>query len=726
MAEKGTVHFSKKKVPMLHHISKKGIPVVSAIPAAAKYFRDADVTDGISALFEIVEGRITKVTIEGKEEIDPRQSLVSNPHASAQSRSASQPARRTIDRGYPPRVPARRNATAPFNFIPADQVALGFVPPTSDTADVTLYGRISCTLKALSPLLVAGPQGRTLDEAPTRREFFKLNQKPVIPGSSLKGMLRTTLECLSLAPLAPVSDRKIPYRGVGDDEQKIIYNALFIEQIGRDLHLKPKVKAAFLEIDGADVKLTPCEWARVPYSVIGDYFGGRSDLFATLADKASRISVADRRINDYYALEKLNEWHSKTGDRPIGFDLDPNQWHGAGGSSRGMMHFYNLVRQFHTGGTHTGTLVFTGHVPRKSKDYIFYNPLNQKLVIDYDVYREFLEQMSKKQRSYWERLNELRKGRIPIFYLEDVIGLPKHLGLAQLFRVPSMTYPESLVGLDLSDPNRPRDVCQCIFGYVEGKGGRRGRVAINPASLRHGMSIPMTYAHVVTGDPNPSCAALYLIQPDSVSCRVSGRNITNQVRGYNNSESALRGKKLYWHRDPNVPQPPNNNPAMQSIYCPLQSGVEFSFSLDFEGLSRVELGGLLEAIDLPKGHAHKLGLGKPFGFGSVRITIDQLEAWEGRRAYQDLGSRLRGQRTSQFGKDDVESLKEKFRKAITSALGVPESEFESLNAIKSFRRMSDFEQRPANVRTEYMALSTPDTERPSYKWKSVLPNVLDI
>lgn len=39
-------------------------------------------------------------------------------------------------------------------------------------------------------------------------------------------------------------------------------------------------------------------------------------------------------------------------------------------------------------------------------------------------------------------------------------------------------------------------------------------------------------------------------------------------------------------------------------------------------LELVELGALLWLLDLPKEHYHRLGGGKPFGFGSVKLSID--------------------------------------------------------------------------------------------------------
>lgn len=47
----------------------------------------------------------------------------------------------------------------------------------------------------------------------------------------------------------------------------------------------------------------------------------------------------------------------------------------------------------------------------------------------------------------------------------------------------------------------------------------------------------------------------------------------------------------------------------------------FESKIRFENLTEVELGALLFVLDLPEGCAHKLGMGKPLGLGSVKITL---------------------------------------------------------------------------------------------------------
>ena len=65
-------------------------------------------------------------------------------------------------------------------------------------------------------------------------------------------------------------------------------------------------------------------------------------------------------------------------------------------------------------------------------------------------------------------------------------------------------------------------------------------------------------------------------------------------------------------------QPDDQNRSIQGW---VKTGTRFFLEIDVTNLSRVELGALLFLLTLPPGHHHRLGGGKPLGFGSVRLEI---------------------------------------------------------------------------------------------------------
>ena len=60
--------------------------------------------------------------------------------------------------------------------------------------------------------------------------------------------------------------------------------------------------------------------------------------------------------------------------------------------------------------------------------------------------------------------------------------------------------------------------------------------------------------------------------------------------------------------------------TQHTIIQPINPGLKFTSRIRFENLSNVELGALLMALDLPDKCAHKLGMAKPLGLGSVKIS----------------------------------------------------------------------------------------------------------
>jgi CRISPR-associated protein (TIGR03986 family) len=68
----------------------------------------------------------------------------------------------------------------------------------------------------------------------------------------------------------------------------------------------------------------------------------------------------------------------------------------------------------------------------------------------------------------------------------------------------------------------------------------------------------------------------------------------------------------------------------RTITAWVKPGTTFTFTLEVTNLSNVELGALLWLLDLPEGHYHRLGGGKPLGLGSVRLNIDSLDLKTGK------------------------------------------------------------------------------------------------
>lgn len=156
---------------------------------------------------------------------------------------------------------AKRTATAPYNFIEFKKNAI--VPSSfSEKSSAPLYsGTIRVSLKSLSPLLVAAKSENNSEannvKTDKKRDLLRLNNKsPVIPGSSIKGMLRSLVEAFSFSSMLTVSDKKIFWRDVAsnEDDPNNTYKQLLAED---------KVKAGFLVKEGASYFIQKASWKAI-------------------------------------------------------------------------------------------------------------------------------------------------------------------------------------------------------------------------------------------------------------------------------------------------------------------------------------------------------------------------------------------------------------------------------------------------------------------------------
>ena len=149
----------------------------------------------------------------------------------------------------------------------------------------------------------------------------------------------------------------------------------------------------------------------------------------------------------------------------------------------------------------------------------------------------------------------------------------------------------------------------------------------------------------ILSSPKVSSTEFYMEQPDQYAETFNyDYKISARTPRWIDSPR-LRGRKYYWHSDPKgtnigkksdekilMPNERNlDSPDQVQIIRPVLDGKSFIFSVAFERLTLDELQKLCYAISLGANHedekladinlAHKLGHGKPVGYGSVKIRI---------------------------------------------------------------------------------------------------------
>lgn len=108
----------------------------------------------------------------------------------------------------------------------------------------------------------------------------------------------------------------------------------------------------------------------------------------------------------------------------------------------------------------------------------------------------------------------------------------------------------------------------------------------------------------------------------------------NGISGY---IPEIRGRKFYWHHanpDPYIAKDKENNSdyvtERNAAVRPLKKNVSFQFKVYFNDITESELKRLLWVLTIgdKKENAHKIGMGKPIGLGSVKVNVTEVNVRE--------------------------------------------------------------------------------------------------
>ena len=103
---------------------------------------------------------------------------------------------------------------------------------------------------------------------------------------------------------------------------------------------------------------------------------------------------------------------------------------------------------------------------------------------------------------------------------------------------------------------------------------------------------------------------------------------------YLDPEQWIAGRKFYFHQPDKIKREHTKTDYNEHI-TPVNTGSQFAFSLQFTNLETLELKTLLYALVLEQDMRHKIGYGKPAGFGSVHFDITKLTLIDYTNRYVD-------------------------------------------------------------------------------------------
>jgi CRISPR-associated protein (TIGR03986 family) len=253
-----------------------------------------------------------------------------------------------------------------------------------------------------------------------------------------------------------------------------------------------------------------------------------------------------------------------------------------------------------------------------------------------------------------------------------------------------------------------------VFGWVnqDGRDSYKGNLRIGTVQCDSINSVEQFAGHGVSlailGQPKPQQARFYIAKDNQGTPLDKG---ISKQDGYR-SDYRLRGRKVYPHHAklptqywenptqdrkqiaqkgyfqeylrPKLNDQEQRDDQNRSIQAWVKPDVTFSFNIDVTNLSDIELGALLWLLSLPEGHYHRLGGGKPLGFGSVGLAInwDETDLRKGevwRKFYSSLNT------MPSPASREVETSIQLFKDIIVQVYGNGKT-FEEIRFIKAFRR----------------------------------------
>jgi len=157
----------------------------------------------------------------------------------------------------------------------------------------------------------------------------------------------------------------------------------------------------------------------------------------------------------------------------------------------------------------------------------------------------------------------------------------------------------------------------------------------------------------------------------------------------------LRGRKFYYHH-PNCDSlqkyrcKPDEPKQLRSRVKPVLKDNTFRFQVHFRNLSAFELGMLLYCLELEGNLRHKLGMAKPIGFGTVKITVGSLKLKKNPKAHYSAFANP----TLQEAKDEIPDYVAEFKRQVAETSG---KEFDQLLNIQKLKKILDPSKSPSDI-----------------------------
>ncbi|MBP7642038.1 MAG: TIGR03986 family CRISPR-associated RAMP protein [Saprospiraceae bacterium] len=274
-----------------------------------------------------------------------------------------------------------------------------------------------------------------------------------------------------------------------------------------------------------------------------------------------------------------------------------------------------------------GYLVVYGNIETKKHEFIFGEPEE----IRYDVPESLMSNHSEIYNTIgsnnWDIITKhySKLGKIPLFFTYEKKTVTS-FGITKLYRLNNTIKVKEFCPNYRAD----QDLTETLFGTTESK----GRVFFShfwsekdaEYSLRD-----MKIEKRVLSSPKPSYYPTYLTQDTQ---KINSGSYHTYATDPNKNHVSIRGFKKYPIHLTTKPETiynqntDKNNDKIFTFFSPISNPL-FTGSIRFHNLRPEEIGALISALTHHDNDHfyHNLGSAKPYGFGKIKILINDKEKW---------------------------------------------------------------------------------------------------
>lgn len=542
----------------------------------------------------------------------------------------------------------------PYNFVPLEDACerKDIEAYTKDKQRVSGY--MNCTLETLTPLIIPNTScNKALhkegdDQEGNSYDFYSYSNlegaekgsrqgkysEPVIPGSEMRGVIRSVFEAAFNGCMSSVDIKRPLYRRTMTDK-----------------------KAGILQWNHQDMKweIVKCERVMLNTSFRGDESEKKHGKY--VPNSLYREWKEGQVVS---VLKSQTTYKTKTG---YYFAVDYKQ--GKKSDDGWEVGYLHKGEPFGEKKHHESVFV-----PVCPKETI---PVDDQEVNNFwEVIRQYSDEKinvhlrdrkhtrDKKHSGYKEIMDQIRgdkkNTKFFVYYSTYMLGstlqatyLTPAIISKELFRT---TIGDLLRNQGEYQPCMERDlVCPAcaLFGMV-GSTSMASRIRFADAEVvkRETDSKEYYYKDLILelGEPKPGAVEFYTSPPEQAK-RGKGYHswtydyvkLEKELKPLQNKELKLRGRKFHWHSAEPKKLANTNVTKMGQRLRAVKEGVQFTFRVYFDRITKDELAELHWALTFgDPACAHKLGRGKPLGYGSGRISVTEVCV---RKFNQQTGEQIR-------------------------------------------------------------------------------------